>query len=89
LSGPGDPARERRLDWAKLLRRAWAFDVLVCARCAGPMRMIGFVEDPRTARKILDHLGLPARAPPRGRAREQLGFADHADFDGVDPPLPT
>jgi hypothetical protein len=31
LSGPGDPARERRLDWAKLLRRAWAFDVLVCA----------------------------------------------------------
>jgi hypothetical protein len=28
--------------------------------------MIGFIQDERTARKILDHLGLPSRPPPRG-----------------------
>jgi hypothetical protein len=37
LLGPGDPARERRLEWAKLLKRVFALDVLVCARCTGPM----------------------------------------------------
>ena len=31
------------------------------------MRIVAFIEDPFVARKILDHLGLPARAPPRGR----------------------
>ena len=42
--------------------------------------------------KILTHLGLPARAPPRGRPwrpsqQQQLALADDADrFDGVDRP---
>jgi hypothetical protein len=54
LLGPGDPARERRLDWAKLLKRVFVLDVLVCARCTGPMRMISFVDDGPTARKILN-----------------------------------
>ncbi len=50
------------------------------------MRVIAFIEDAVTAHKILEHLGLPARAPPRGRSRESgqqcfdLGDgADHAD----------
>ena len=34
------------------------------------MRVIAFIEDAITARRILEHLGLPARAPPRGRSRE-------------------
>ncbi|MBM4393938.1 MAG: ATP-dependent helicase HrpA [Deltaproteobacteria bacterium] len=63
--GPDDPARERRLDWAKLLKRAFAIDVLVCPRCAGPMRLIALIDDERIARKILTHLGLPTRAVVR------------------------
>ena len=51
-----------------LQRRAWRIDVLVCPRCGGPMRMIALIQDPLVARTILEHLGLPARAPPRGRA---------------------
>jgi len=38
-----------------------------CPRCGGPMRLISVIEDPAVARKILEHLGLPARPPPRGR----------------------
>jgi hypothetical protein len=55
------------------------------------MRVVAFIEDERIARKILDHLGLPTRAPPRGRpwtpGQKQLhldhGF--HGYFDGIDP----
>jgi hypothetical protein len=78
------------LDWGKLLKRAFAVDVLVCPKCAGPMRLVALIEDERVARKILVYLGLPARAPPRGRPwrpGQQLLVADDAGrFDGIDPP---
>jgi hypothetical protein len=54
------------------------------------MRLVAFIDDERLAHRILEHLGLPARAPPRGRRRGQqilpLGL-DSVDFDGIDPPL--
>jgi len=88
--GPDDPARERRLDWAKLLKRAWAIDVLVCPRCAGPMRLLALIDDERIARKILTHLGLPSRAPPRGRPwrppQQSLPLDARSDDDAIDPP---
>jgi hypothetical protein len=33
------------------------------------MDLIATIEDERTSRKILEHMGLPARAPPRGRLK--------------------
>ena len=33
------------------------------------MKLIALIEDPQAAKKILDHLGIPTRAPPRGRGR--------------------
>jgi hypothetical protein len=69
----------------------FALDVLECARCRGQMRVVAFVDDERVAAKILAHLGLPARAPPRGRPRrgqQLLPLGDvTADLDGIDPPL--
>jgi plastocyanin len=88
--GPDDPGRVRRLDWAKLLKRIFAVDVLACVRCRGPMRLVAFVDDERVARKILRHLGLPARPPPRGlgRAGQQVPLdLVTADVDGIEPPL--
>ena len=88
--GPDDPSRPRRLDWAALLKRVRAVDVLVCPRCAGPMRIVALIEDEVVAGKILAHLGLPSRAPPRGRPWRpgQQFLPDHARpfLDGVDPP---
>src|SRR5947209_1326362 len=49
--GPDDPERPRRLDWSKLLKRAYAVDVLTCARCGGPMRLVALIEDERVARR--------------------------------------
>jgi len=89
--GPSDAGRARRLEWARLLKRAFALDVLSCARCQGPMRLIAVIDDERIARKILTHLGLPSRAPPRGRRlprRGQLTLPVYAaDEEGIDPPL--
>lgn len=91
---PDDPARARRLDWAALLKRAFAIDVLVCPACQGPMRLVAFIQDPAVARQILEHLGLPARAPPRGAGQrpgqQSLPLActvPSGRFDGIDPPL--
>ena len=43
-------------------------EVLTCA-CGGTRRMISSIEEGRTARKILDHLGLPATVPSPAPAR--------------------
>jgi hypothetical protein len=56
------------------------------------MTLIGVILDPLVAAKILDHLKLPSRAPPRGRPRrlgqQELAFddvPDLPDYDAVNP----
>jgi uncharacterized protein YbaR (Trm112 family) len=89
--GPSHPTRARRLDWATLLRRSFALDVLACPRCQGPMRLISVVESPAVIGKILAHLGLsvaPARAGPRLALQQGHIDALSDAFDGLDPPSP-
>ena len=94
---PDDTTRARRLEGSLLMKRSYALDVLCCPRCQGPMRLIAVIDNELVARRILEHLGLPARAPPRGRSlrlgQERLpGLAADPEptdvWDGVDP-LPT
>ena len=93
---PDDPTRSRRLAWATLLRRTVQIDVLVCPRCAGPMRLISVIEDPAVIRAILTHLGLlnaPARAGPSAVVAIQrldafTREAEGDDTEGVDPSFP-
>ena len=49
-----------RLDWAALLKRVFAVDVMVCARCDGPMKVIALLEEPAVVKRILAHLQLPS-----------------------------
>ena len=70
LAGPDDPARERRLAWADLLKRVWQADVLSCPKCGGRMRLIAVVQDPGVVEKILRHLRLWSRGPPPERRIE-------------------
>jgi hypothetical protein len=77
VAGPDDPERARRLAWADLFQRVWREDVLVCQRCGGPMRLIAVIEDPAVIEKILRHVGLGQRGPPRAR-RVVVEPADHA-----------
>jgi hypothetical protein len=42
---------------------------LAFSNCGGALKIIAAIEDPPVIDKILSHLGLPTRAPPRAPAR--------------------
>jgi hypothetical protein len=58
-----------RISWARLLKRVFDLDVKHCPNCGGDLKIIAAIEDPPVIDKILTHLGLPTRAPPRSPAR--------------------
>jgi hypothetical protein len=60
---------QARMGWARLLKRVFDIDLEHCPRCGGEFRIIAAIEEPAVIVKILTHLGLPARAPPRSPAR--------------------
>lgn len=60
---------QRRLSWALLLKRVFEIDMTTCSNCGGPLSMIAAIVDPPVISKILAHLGLPQRAPPRTPAK--------------------
>ena len=39
-----------------------------CSQCGGPVTLIATIDDPAVIAKILAHLGLPTKAPPRSPA---------------------
>ena len=63
--------RPVRLSWAKLLKRVFELDLQHCPNCGGDLRIIAATLEPPVIEKILTHLGLQARAPPRAPARGQ------------------
>ncbi|MEN8183019.1 MAG: transposase [Myxococcota bacterium] len=74
-------ARPGRLPWAELLQHVFEVDALRCPRCGARMRLIAVIEDPEVARKILECLDLPARAPPpEAVPGESIGH-DHDSWD--------
>ena len=79
--------RERRLDWAALMMRTFAFDVLACHNCGGRLRVMAFISAAGVARRILEHLGLPHAPPAIAPARDppQLLFDDSSYPDAFDP----
>ena len=72
---PGDDANchaheaPARMGWARLLKRVFDIDREHCPQCGGDLKIIAAIEEPAVIAKILTHLGLPARAPPRIPAR--------------------
>jgi len=70
------PKPKQYISWARLLKRVFNIDIETCPHCQGKMKIIAAIEDPPTIVKILKHLGLPARAPPRAPANYS-SFFDH------------
>ena len=66
---PPPPSSRQRVPWAELLRRVFAIDVLRCPRCGGRRTVLAYITEPPVVEKILVHLGLPSRPPPRAHAR--------------------
>ena len=62
----GQPAR---ISWARLLKRVFDIDMQHCPNCGGQLRIIAAILEASVIERILTHLGLQARAPPRVPAR--------------------
>jgi hypothetical protein len=55
--------------WARLISKVYQADPLVCKGCAGPLKIVAYITDELSIRRILDHLGLSPpeqeKPPPR------------------------
>ena len=61
--------RPVRLSWARLLKRVFELDLEHCPNCGGELKIIAAILEAPVIERILTHLGLQARAPPRAPAR--------------------
>ena len=61
---------EPRVDWARLMRRTYRFDVTVCPNCSARMRVLSAISDTAVTKRILDHLGVPSDVPEAAPARD-------------------
>jgi len=70
---------QRRMSWAKLLKRTFNIDVFKCPLCSGNCKIISAIQDKKAITKILSHLELPTEPPQPHEARTppQQSF----DFD--------
>ena len=70
----------RYYTWPELMARVFALDVLECAHCGERLRILSAIHPPDTTRVILEHLGLPSRAPPvAAPAADEEPSADAVD----------
>ncbi len=64
---PAERQAARRV-WARLIKRVFEVDPLICAKCGGAMKVISVILDPKVIRKILEHIERrdesASRAPP-------------------------
>ena len=71
-SASAEPAcayhRAARVSWARLLKRVFTIDLEQCPNCGGELKIIAAIIDAPLIERILTHLGLCARAPPRSPA---------------------
>ena len=58
-----------RMSWARLLKRVFDIDIERCPNCGSALKIIAAIEDSPVIVRILTHLGLPTRAPPRSPVR--------------------
>jgi len=65
----------------KLLMRLYEIMPLQCPNCSGEMKIISYIKEADTIKKILTHLGEPTEAPQFSPARGP------PDFDNVDEPV--
>ena len=73
-----------RKNWARLIKKVYNTDPLVCPKCNGAMRIIAFIEEEAVIKKILTHLNLwlPGHDPPeKDTISQKTNFSNILDID--------
>ena len=63
--------RPARISWARLLKRVFEIDIQHRPSCGEQLKITAAILESAVIERILTHLGLQARAPPRAPARER------------------
>jgi hypothetical protein len=64
--------------WAEMIRKVYEIDPLLCPSCGGRMRIISFIDEPKTIDRIIRHLELTfeaERPPPPHHVQQELLMA--------------
>ena len=71
VRGDADCGRRgcRYWEWAELMKRTFALDVLCCPRCSGRLRLVALMTNDDEVRRYLRALGEPTDGPERSPAR--------------------
>ena len=76
------------MNWVRLLKRVFDIDVEHCPNCGSALKIIAAIEYPPAIVKILSHLGLSTRAPPRAPARRVDLFQTIGEAQTAERPKP-
>jgi len=64
--------------WAEMIRKVYEVDPLICPSCGGQMRIISFIDEPKTIDRIIRYLKLTfeaERPPPPHNVQQELLMA--------------
>ena len=73
-----DPTYVPSKGWADMIRKVYEVDPLLCPSCGGRMRILSFIEEPKTIDRIIRHLELTfeaERPPPPHQVQQDLLMA--------------
>jgi ribosomal protein S27E len=73
-----DPVYVPAKGWAEMIRKVYEVDPLLCPSCGGRMRILSFIEEPKTIDRIIRHLELTfeaARPPPPHHVQHEFLMA--------------
>jgi hypothetical protein len=79
-------ARRLRSSWARLIKKVYEADPLICSRCGAPLKIISLIDSASVIERILRHLKLwdrPERSPPPAPDRTVRYVPDIAGFEEV------
>ncbi len=71
VTRPGARFQNRvKASWARLIRKVYEVDPLICPRCGGEMRIVAIIEQAPVIERILRHIGVwkpnpLSRGPPQ------------------------
>ena len=61
-----EPVSKPSASWARLMKKVFEFDPLVCPKCGHSMKIKAFITNPHEIDRITKNLGIPnQRAPPK------------------------
>ena len=72
-------SKPSRANWARLIRKVFEVDPLLCPKCGSEMKVIAVLTDPKVVDRIIRHLdkNAAARSPPHISSQPDLPSHDN------------